>query len=267
MSWMTQTEAAAALGCSIRTVRRRVRAGSLTARREGRRLLIEVDTDKALSTVTQVGRHLAEVGASAAIQRREDADSLTTIHETFKDILSSLASCQDRAERDIGTYRRSARRGWAMASFLGIGLASAAWFIHTERVAHSDGLHVLENEVQAIESAAETAMVTSEVRHAGEMTTVAAQRKAEVTALHDALNHERANAASLEDRLGAAARALAGKSTDLRLVADERDRLAHETRLTAQRLQYTLLTSKLAGSVRSLWSSLQATADRSAGLD
>ena len=76
MSWMTQTEAAAALGCSIRTVRRRIRAGSLTARREGRRLLVEIDTDRALSTVTQVGRHLAEVGAAAVIQRKQDADAL-----------------------------------------------------------------------------------------------------------------------------------------------------------------------------------------------
>ena len=155
MSWMTQTEAAAALGCSIRTVRRRIRAGTLTARREGRRLLVEIDTDRALSTVTQVGRHLAEVGAAAAIQRRQDADALTTIHDTFKDTLSSLAACQDRAEKDIGTFRRSARRGWAMTSFLGVGLAIAAWFLHKDRVAHADALHLLRGEAQAVETAAD----------------------------------------------------------------------------------------------------------------
>lgn len=264
---MTQTEAAAALSCSIRTVRRRIRSGSLTARREGRRLLVEIDTDKALSTVTQVGRHLAEVGAAAAIQRRQDADALTTIHETFKDTLSSLAACQDRAEQDIGAYRRSARRGWAMTSFLAALLAIAAWFIHKERGAHADALHVIQSEAQAVETAAETAIVTSEVRHVGEMRTVSAQRESEVTALHEALDHERAGVASLEKRLSASTQTLADKSTDLQLVGNERDRLARESRLTAQRLQYTLLTSKMAGSWRSFWTSLRTTADQSAGLD
>ncbi|MCH7925308.1 MAG: hypothetical protein IIC51_07215 [Planctomycetes bacterium] len=267
MSWMTQTEAAAALGCSIRTVRRRIRAGSLTARREGRRLLVEIDTDRALSTVTQVGRHLAEVGAAAVIQRKQDADALTTIHETFKDTLSSLAACQDRAEKDIGTYRRSARRGWAMTSLLGALLAIAAWFIHKERVAHADALHVLKGEAQAVETAAETAIVTSEVRHVGEIRTVSAQREAEVTTLHEALDHERASVDSLEKRLSAATQTLADNSTDLRLVSDERDRMARESRLTAQRLQYTLLTSKLAGSWKDFWTSLRTAADQSAGLD
>ncbi|MHC4698673.1 MAG: helix-turn-helix domain-containing protein, partial [Planctomycetota bacterium] len=44
MSWMTQSEAAAALGCSIRTIRRKIRSNSLKARREGRNVLVELDT-------------------------------------------------------------------------------------------------------------------------------------------------------------------------------------------------------------------------------
>ena len=99
------------------------------------------------------------------------------------------------------------------------------------------------------------------------MRTVSAQREAEAATLHEALDHERASVASLEKRLSAATKTLADKSTDLRLVATERDRMARESRLTAQRLQYTLLTSRLTGSLRSLWTSLRTTADQSAGLD
>ncbi len=43
--------------------------------------------------------------------------------------------------------------------------------------------------------------------------------------------------------------------------------MARESRLTTQKLQYTLLTSKLAGSWRSFWTSLRTNANQSVGLD
>ncbi len=266
MSWMTQTEAAVALGCSIRTVRRRIRSGAINARRDGRRLMVEVDTDRAMSTVTQVGRHLAEVGAAAAIQRQQDANALSTIHATFKDTLGTLARCQDRAARDLGAYRRSARWGWATAAILGIGFATGGWFIHTERVAHDDALHRMRSELQAMEHASDTAIVTTEIRHAGEMRTLSARQEGESSSLHEALAHERTTVASFEERLDSASQTLADRTTRLELALSERDRLSHDNRQAGKRLQYMLLTSKMAGSFKSFWTALRVTAGHSAGL-
>lgn len=266
MSWMTQTEAAVALGCSIRTIRRRIRSGTMNARRDGRRLMVEVDTDRAMSTVTQVGRHLAEVGAAAAIQRQQDANALSTIHATFKETLGTLARCQDRAARDVAVYRRSAQWGWAMAAIFGIGFVAGGWFIHTDRVAHDDTLHRMHSELQATEHASDTAIVTAEIRHAGEMRTLSARREGETSSLHEALAHERTTVASYEERLDAATETLADRTTLLELAIAERDRLFDENRRAARRLQFILLTSKLAGSFKSFWTALRVTADHSVGL-
>lgn len=76
MAWLSMTDAASALGCTERTIRRRVRAGQLDVRRDGHRSLVEIDTDRAMDTVTGIGRQMSEVATATAIQRRQDSDLL-----------------------------------------------------------------------------------------------------------------------------------------------------------------------------------------------
>jgi|GEM_PF-2492742 len=263
MSWMTQTEAAAALGCSIRTIRRRIRAGSIGARREGRRLLVEVDTDKAMATVTQVGRQLAEVGAAAAIQRKQENDALSTIHSTFKDTLDVLAAYRERAEREVSACRRAARWGWMAAAMLAIAIVGAGWFIHTERVTHERLVQQAEMEMQAAKSAAETAIVTAEIRHAGEMTTQTAAYEAGSAAIRESLEHERAVQTELGNRLASAEQLLADRTAELRVAARERDSLARGNDDTVRKLQSALMLSKLKGTVQSMWANMRASAAQS----
>lgn len=263
MSWMTQNEAAAALGCSIRTIRRRIRAGSMDARRDGRRLLVAVDTDKAMATVTQVGRQLAEVGAAAAIQRKQENDALTTIHSTFKDTLNVLATYRERGEREVGAYRRAARWGWTAAALLAIALVGAGWFMHTERVAQERRIHQAEVGLQAARSAAETAIVTAEIRHAGELTTQTAKYEAGSAAMRESLEHERATVSAMEDQMSSAEQSLADRTAELQTVARERDRLARSKDETVRNLRSALMLSKLKGTVRSLWANMQASAAQS----
>jgi len=81
MSWMTQTEAAAALRISERTLNRRVAAGDYETKREGRNVMINVDLDDAVANVAYVSRQLAEVGAANAITSHDHAKTVAVMAE------------------------------------------------------------------------------------------------------------------------------------------------------------------------------------------
>ena len=59
MSWYPQTDAAALMNISTRTLRRRIRAGEVNARREGRNVLIELperrEADREVDTSSGMG--------------------------------------------------------------------------------------------------------------------------------------------------------------------------------------------------------------------
>lgn len=181
MSWMTQTEAAAALGCSVRTIRRRIRSNCINTRREGRNILVEVDTDKAVSSVTHVGRQLAEVGAAAAIQSKHDADTLAAVTDNFRDTLSVLSACRETLETEARRARRTARSGWVVATVLMLALSVGAWLYHRQSTDYLTSNHelqmVMHRKVSNLESRVSLAEAKYEVKVENLRAALAAERE------------------------------------------------------------------------------------------
>ena len=70
MAWFPIQYAAAALGVSDRTLRRRIRAGMYTHRRVGRMILVELDLSSINDRLADVGEDFAEASKANAITTR-----------------------------------------------------------------------------------------------------------------------------------------------------------------------------------------------------
>ncbi len=253
MSWMTQTEAAAALGCSNRTIRRRIRGGMIKTRREGRNILVDVDTDQAVATVTQVGRQLAEVGAAAAIQKRQDADTLTAIQSTFTDALATVSACRESIEHEAARTRRAAWIGWLTALALLVALSGGGWLYHTSEVQHLNELYGLQDTMAGKQAEADTAMMTAEVRHIGEMAQVKARHEGETEVLRESLSHERRRAAEIEEQYAIQGRSLSERAAALERAAADLDRRTAQVDRLAADLRNARRAANLTGTVSSMW--------------
>lgn len=130
MAWMRTESACAALNVSPRTLRRRLKAGNLESKRQGRCLLVNVPDDQAVATVAEAGRRMATVAAGAALQQRDSSRSLAAVVATFDTAL-------DRAERRAlsavrwGVGTSAAVVLCSLVAVLGIG-----WRFHVEAVDH-----------------------------------------------------------------------------------------------------------------------------------
>ena len=258
MSWMTQTEAAAALGCSNRTIRRRIRAGMLKTRREGRNILVDVDTDRAVATVTQVGRQLAEVGAAAAIQKKHDADTLSTMQATFADTLAALSASRSILEKQTILTRRSARAAWTTAAILTLVIFTGGWYYATERIRHHDELHQLQTAMAAAKNDAETAMISAEVRHVGELATTQAHLESTTQALQESLTHERQRVAQLQDQATALDRTVAEQAARLEGALADRDRVAADRERLQGQLQRVTIAANFSRTLKSIWTTARS---------
>lgn len=67
MAWLPSQYAAVVLGISDRTLRRRIKAGMYTHRREGRMVLVELDLSSDTDRLADVGEDSAEAGKANAI--------------------------------------------------------------------------------------------------------------------------------------------------------------------------------------------------------
>ena len=122
MSIYTVTEAAAHLGCTERTIWRKLRSGQLTRVERDGRMGVEIDGETPAERVSDIADNLSRVGAASAVARSRDAD-----------ILSAVLS-------DARSSRRLAWTGTAVASLATVGaltvVALLAWTYHTDAVDH-----------------------------------------------------------------------------------------------------------------------------------
>lgn len=84
MEWMPVEAAASSLGCSVRTVYRRIKAGEVQTRRIGDRVEVAVE---ASDTDGQNDRRLTDIAAASLTMRRMDADTVSAIRQDFRDNL------------------------------------------------------------------------------------------------------------------------------------------------------------------------------------
>ena len=259
MSWMTQTEAAAALGCSNRTIRRRIRAGMLKTRREGRNILVDVDIDHAVATVTQVGRQLAEVGAAAAIQKKHDADTVSAMQATFADTLNALSASRDVMERQTLASRRSARTGWMTATILVIALFAGGWYYSLEGFKHADELHTLQSAMGDAQAKAETAMISAEVRHVGEMATTQARHEARAQTMDESLAYERQRLAGFEEQNAALNHTLIEQAARLESAVAARARLADDQKRLQTNLRQATAAANITRTLKGVWAAARST--------
>lgn len=77
--------AASNLGCSVRTVYRRIKAGEVQTRHVGDRVEVAVDVP---DTDGQTDRRLTDIAAASLTMRRMDADTVAVIRQDFRDNLS-----------------------------------------------------------------------------------------------------------------------------------------------------------------------------------
>jgi len=84
MEWMPVEAAASSLGCSVRTVYRRIKAGELQTRHVGDRVEVAVE---APDVDGQIDRRVTDIAAASLTMRRMDADSVSAIRADFRDNL------------------------------------------------------------------------------------------------------------------------------------------------------------------------------------
>lgn len=138
MRLVTPTEAAATLGCSERTIRRKLASGQLRKVSQSGRTLVEVET---LDPLADVSGKLAEVTTAHAIQRRTDSDTMSAVVATLDRALERADYSERRAMNAVR---------WSVLAASGVGIAAVvavlavAWYTHTEAVNHAGTVASLE---------------------------------------------------------------------------------------------------------------------------
>jgi len=158
MSWMTQTDAATTLGCSIRTIRRRIRRNTLNSRRDGRNILVQVNPDDAVPGVHALSRRPATTLATATAELGDQtADELVTLSSTLRDTMSALSDYHQTVHVQARDARRSVRTAWLVTGTATLTLALGGWLYHTRTVTHTAALNDLQQ-----------ALVATQARYTGE---------------------------------------------------------------------------------------------------
>jgi len=196
--WMKQVEACAALNLSPRTLARRIKAGEVDSKREGRHVLVDVvDAHDPIADVTTVGSQLAEVATANAIQRRMDADVMDAIRQT----------CQSSTTH----ARWSAAVAILAAVAMGVVAGRIAMELHTDTIAH------------AVEVRSLAEQSARHLGHADVLTTTVGE-------LRSALADSKSQNLALESDL-------AGARGELHTVLAERDGLTTEITLVREQLE------------------------------
>jgi len=84
MTWLCSQDAAAHLGISDRTLRRRLRTNQYNHRREGRMVLVELDKPDTEDRMATIGDHFAEASKANAITTRTTADAMAALSERHR---------------------------------------------------------------------------------------------------------------------------------------------------------------------------------------
>jgi len=90
MTWLCSQDAAAHLGISDRTLRRRIKTGMYNHRREGRMTLIELDVPDDTDRLADVGEHFAKAAAATAITSRTTADTMAALSTSQRETIRML---------------------------------------------------------------------------------------------------------------------------------------------------------------------------------
>ena len=134
------------------------------------------------------------------------------------------------------------------------------------RILHAQGgdnklneLHELRGTMAGKQAEADTAMMTAEVRHIGEMAQVKARHEGETGALRDALGYERQRAADLEEEYALQGRSLAERTTALERAAADLDRQTAQANRLAADLRNARRAAKLTGTINAIWTAVRET--------
>ena len=141
MPWCTLAEAASECGCSVRSIQRRISAGTFTAKKDGGRVLVDLP-----ATERQPVRRLADVAVANTVQMQAVSDG-------FRDSLAKATDACVRAEQDARTARRTAVAAisWAMALTTAAAVVSYVGVTH-----HRDALDVARDDLDAAGAAHRT---------------------------------------------------------------------------------------------------------------
>ena len=138
MPWITIDEAAADAGCSVRTMQRRMSAGTVPTKREGGRVLVELPAAQRHPV-----RHLADVATANTVQ-------LSAITESYRDAVNVATKDRWQAQRDGQIARRDARIA-ILVAFVVVttaGLVAVKGVIHyRDRIDASQRIHTAEKAV------------------------------------------------------------------------------------------------------------------------
>jgi len=244
MSWMTQADAAAALRCSIRTVRRRIRNGSLPAQREGRNIYVNVEPEDSESAVSALARRWPDLQGPRDIRPAECTDHPAAVAGTVKEALATLTECRGTLEREIGRVRRSRRANWLIMSALVAAVGGLAWAYHDRSVAHGAQLRDVER-----------TLAKSEADAGERLAAVEAHGRGQVDALWTSLTLERARSEDLNVRNDALAEQFA-------VAAHERDLIGAERRELEERVRTAERTANLAKTVGAFLTAAQVAVER-----
>jgi len=173
MAWMRMEQAGSALRMSQRTIRRRVEAGELESKRDGRCVLVDVPEDKAVANVTEVGRRLSEVAASSAIQSK-------AAQETHADM---IRLCDKIVDRACEVERRAAVAiRWMVGTTASVCIGAVVLLLVRvdQEQARTDRHHA-----ETVVHVAENARLKAELGHARQAVTEADQRAAEAVEAHN----------------------------------------------------------------------------------
>lgn len=92
MEWIPIIEAAARLGVSDRTIRRKIHAGELFHVKQGGRVLVKLDGESPTETLSAAGRQLSEVATASAVLRSQDQESMSAMLAAMTDTVGALRS-------------------------------------------------------------------------------------------------------------------------------------------------------------------------------
>ena len=90
MQWVPIIEAAAVLGVSDRTIRRRIKAGDLQSVTQSGRVMVQIDAESPAETLSAVGRQMSEVATANVVVRSQDQEQVSAVLSAMTDTVGGL---------------------------------------------------------------------------------------------------------------------------------------------------------------------------------
>ncbi|MFQ5590166.1 MAG: hypothetical protein ACE5HE_03290 [Phycisphaerae bacterium] len=242
MPWMTQAEAAAALGCSIRTIRRRIRRQSLTAQRQGRNVLVNLDVDATRQDVPLARHVTGDMSCTNVRMTDENADTLSALADAVRDNLSVLSDCRRQLENNSRRTLRSKRCAWLLTGAMAIGLLALGWLLQKERLDFTTQLRNLRATAADREARLQHKLEAAQARHEGE-----------TDALWLSLTHAHMQTDQFHNDKEDLLSQSAALATQLDRAQEDRERLGRERDALAERLRHAEEMADLAETLRAAW--------------